>query len=123
MEDRDRRRGDGRLLRGGVDRNALDGLFSTPPMVASCAEAWIETTSLRFFSRPYIVASCAEAWLETLAGTSETNCQTLPPARGRGSKLRQCVHAPRPVESPTRRRRGSITDSSEDTPDPPGAAT
>src|SRR3546814_9824889 len=102
MEDRDRRRGDGRLLRGGVDRNALDGLFSTPPMVASCAEAWIETTSLRFFSRPYIVASCAEAWIETLAGSSETNCKTSPPARRRGSKLRQCVEARRPDRKSTR---------------------
>src|SRR3546814_5123528 len=64
------------------------------------------------------VCSSDLAWIETLAGSSETNCKTSPPARRRGSKLRQCVEARRPVESPPARRRGSKPDAVKAIPIP-----
>ena len=57
---------DGRLPRGGVDRNF--SYFPDPEgkaVVASRAEAWIETGRAAWFVPVHRVASRAEAWIET----------------------------------------------------------
>ncbi len=54
-----------RLPLGGVDRNALIRVSLPPRIVASHAEAWIETRANLAIAHARGVASHAEAWIET----------------------------------------------------------
>ncbi|CAO3447715.1 hypothetical protein [Azospirillum argentinense] len=98
------------------------------PAVASCAEAWIETTSPRRDHDAFRVASCAEAWIETVkalldraerkvASCAEAWIETRqrligrlvalsPPARRRGLKPGGDAASHRGCRSPPARRRG-----------------
>ena len=54
-------------------------------MVASLAEAWIETAKLLMIGLPLIVASLAEAWIETQQSMAAgCTCGRSPPSRRRG---------------------------------------
>ena len=55
----------GRLPRGGVDRNSNSNAQHRNALVASLAEAWIETRNASGGSSTGRVASLAEAWIET----------------------------------------------------------
>src|SRR5690606_19802632 len=79
----------GRLPRGGVDRNIKhQSSHLQRCRVASRAEAWIETPGRRAATAGAGVASRAEAWIETDKGAVEHYMARSPPARRRGSKLR-----------------------------------
>ena len=62
-------------------------------MVASRAEAWIETTSPPKAETMSSVASRAEAWIETALIALRTNSDMeSPPVRRRGLKLYSVTH-------------------------------
>ena len=78
------------------------------PRVASRAEAWIETTVSQASSRSSSVASRAEAWIETRPmNTGKLAAITSPPVRRRGLKRGSARHDPAVSgQSPPVRRRG-----------------
>ena len=57
-------------------------------LVASRAEAWVETSICRYWRNVNVVASRAEAWVETRPGRPWWRPRWSPPARRRGSKPR-----------------------------------
>src|SRR5258706_1830724 len=96
-----------RLPRGGVDRNTFGRVLAALDLVASRAEAWIETCSrIATISRGF-VASRAEAWIETFIGAGNGFITVSPPARRRGSKLVRRHSGSADWPSPPARRRGS----------------
>ena len=119
-----------RLPRGGVDRNTRAGAEGVAGgLVASRAEAWIETATTIYAiaasevasrAEAWIetciqsggaacgrVASRAEAWIETYSAKPQHHAEQSPPARRRGSKLRIEKLIRRVDASPPARRRGS----------------
>ena len=75
-------------------------------LVASRAEAWIETLIPVDQVDTVSVASRAEAWIETAAHKTPTTPSGSPPARRRGLKRHQDANSFWPNKSPPARRRG-----------------
>ena len=74
----------GRLPCGGVDRNLTTTALSSGCLVASRAEAWIETRYGIGRGCWMSVASRAEAWIETKSGGGDGDWYSSPPVRRRG---------------------------------------